>query len=378
MHAPLSLTTRVEWRGLATLINVVDDWRALAERAIEPNIFYEPEFLLPAAQVFGADAGAFLVRSASGRLLGLFPARMENGRGPFSRIVGWTHPFAPLGTPLVDRDQAEDAIDAWLGHFGHPALPALLLMPLVHRHGAFAEALGEVLARSGREHAEFNCHRRALLAPGEMRDGYLERATSSHRRKELRRLRRRLEQFAPVTHAVASSEQEIDAALRDFLVIEASGWKGLAGTAAVSDPAVHEFFERAVTRLAAEGRARIDRLFLNGRAIAAAITLMSGNTAWLWKIAYSEGLSKYSPGVQLAHDITESLLADTGIEQVDSCAVPDHPMIDHIWRERLELSDRLIALRPPALPFAFARGLESLERYAIASAKAVRDRIRKR
>ena len=53
-------------------------------------------------------------------------------------------------------------------------------------------------------------------------------------------------------------------------------------------------------------------------------------------------------------------------------------MIDHIWRERLSLSDRLIALRPSAVPFSLACGIESLRRYGIATAKDLRDRIRRR
>ena len=53
-------------------------------------------------------------------------------------------------------------------------------------------------------------------------------------------------------------------------------------------------------------------------------------------------------------------------------------MIDHVWRERLALSDRLIALRPSAMPFALACRIEALRRSAIAAAKAVRDRLRGR
>jgi CelD/BcsL family acetyltransferase involved in cellulose biosynthesis len=378
MHAPLRQATRVEWHGLSTLGSIAEEWRALAARALEPNVFYEPEFMLAAAPVFGTDAGAALVRAATGRLLGLFPARVESRRGPFARVVGWTHPFAPLGTPLVDRDHPEDVIAAWLAQFsGDLAGPALMLMPLLPEHGAFATALNTVLERNDYAHAAFGRHRRALLEPGAQRAGYLERSISTNRRKELRRQRRRLEQIGPVKLASVASPRDIEAALRDFLVIEASGWKGLAGTAAVSDPAVHEFFESAVMTLAAEGRARIDRLCLDGRAIAAAITLRSADTAWLWKIAYSEGVARYSPGVQLIHDVTESLLTDPELRCVDSCATSDHPMIDHIWRERLELADRLIALRPSALPFAFVRGLESMQRSAIAAVKAVRDRIRR-
>ena len=161
-------------------------------------------------------------------------------------------------------------------------------------------------------------------------------------------------------------------------MLEASGWKGLAGTAAVDDPAVHEFMRGAVGNLAAEGHARIDRLLLNGRAIAAAMTLRSGDDAWFWKIAYNEGVARYSPGVQLVYDLTESLLADGSPARVDSCAAADHPMIDHVWRERLALCDRLIGLKASALPFALACRIEALRRAAVATAKAVRDRIRAR
>ena len=53
-------------------------------------------------------------------------------------------------------------------------------------------------------------------------------------------------------------------------------------------------------------------------------------------------------------------------------------MIDHVWRERLALSDRLIALRPSAMPFALACRIETLRRSTLATVKAARDRIRGR
>ena len=136
--------------------------------------------------------------------------------------------------------------------------------------------------------------------------------------------------------------------------------------------------QKAVAGLAAEGQARIDRLFLNGTAIAATVTLASGDTAWCWKIAYNEGLARSSPGVQLVADLTKGLLAEQRPLHVDSCAAPGHPMIDHVWRERLALSDRLIALRPSMVPFALTCRIETLRRLAIAAAKAMRDRLRRR
>ena len=84
------------------------EWRALAARALEPNVFYEPAFALAAAPVFGARCGAVLVWSQGGtRLIGLFPARDRAALRRAAVLAGWTHPYAPLGAPLVDRDEAE-------------------------------------------------------------------------------------------------------------------------------------------------------------------------------------------------------------------------------------------------------------------------------
>ena len=50
-------TARVEWKPLSALDDVRDAWAGLVGRALEPNVFYDPAFALPAAPVFG-DPGA--------------------------------------------------------------------------------------------------------------------------------------------------------------------------------------------------------------------------------------------------------------------------------------------------------------------------------
>ena len=70
--------------------------------------------------------------------------------------------------------------------------------------------------------------------------------------------------------------------------------------------------------------------------IAAMVTLRSGAAAWCWKIAYDESYARYSPGrADPARTSPSGLLDDPSIARADSCATADHPMIDHIWRERL-------------------------------------------
>jgi CelD/BcsL family acetyltransferase involved in cellulose biosynthesis len=372
---PRRAMAEAEWQPLSALGAHVGEWRDLVGRALEPNVFYDPAFALAAAPVFGGRAGAVLVRRA-GQLIGLFPARVERRYGVMATLTGWTHPYAPLGVPLVDKSEADAAIAAFLDRV-EAAGPHLVLLPMLPTDGAFATALGRVLARRGGETAAFDAHARAMLAPGEDRAGYLEGAVPHKKLKELRRQRRRLADTGAVGFTTARGPAAVTAALHEFLALEAAGWKGRQGSAAREQAQIRAFMEQAVTALAADGNARVDRLTQGDHTLAAAITLRSGDTRWFWKIAYDEGHARFSPGVQISLDLTGALLADDSIARVDSCATADHPMIDHLWRERLPLADLLIApSRDAVASFRIACKLEALRRAAFATAKRVRDKIR--
>ena len=313
MHGTIDIGLRVEWRPLASLAAMADEWRTLAGRALDPNVFYEPAFALAAAPVFGRDIGAGLVwsQSAPSRLLGFFPARIERHRYGLPLLpvlTGWTHPYAPLGAPLVDCDRGEDAIAAWLEHVSvDPQLPKMLLLPFFPVDGGVAHALDAVLARRGGRSVSFAAHRRAFLAPGAARAGYLDDAIGAKKRKELRRQRKRLGDMGTVTASNAGDPSTIAPALDDFFRLEAGGWKGRAGTAARDHADIAAFMTSAVTDLASEGKASVARLAVNASAIAAMIVLRSGlgkettagatagATAWAWKIAYDERYARFLP-----------------------------------------------------------------------------------
>ena len=381
MHAPLDPLLRTQWRPLASLAGDAAAWRELAARAIEPNVFYEPSFALAAAPVFAPDAGALLVSSAAGRLLGLFPMRIERRRYgcPPAILVGFVHPYAPLGTPLIDRDHADAVFDAFFDHLERDeAVPNVLLLPLLPEEGLLSAALERALTRRALRRARFGRHRRAMLVPGTERAHYIEQSISAKLRKELNRKRRRLGEMGEVRHQTVAEPAAMTNMLDRFLDLEASGWKGRAGTAAANDPGIRAFLQTALAGLSAEGKARGDVLSVGDRPVAAAIVLRSGATAWDWKIAYDEDYARSSPGVQLTLDLTRSLLADESITRIDSCATEDHPMIDHLWRERLALCDHLIGLERSGAPlFRLACVLEWLRRALISTTKRVRGFIRR-
>jgi CelD/BcsL family acetyltransferase involved in cellulose biosynthesis len=366
---------RVEWRRLAALGPITPEWRDLASRVLEPNVFYEPAFALAAAPVFGRDSGAGLVWSGAtpARLVGLFPAGITLGRYgvPLRVLVGWTHPYGPLGTPLVDAEAGEAAIAAWLDYLAIDAkMPKLMLMPSLATEGPFAQAIERALARRRGRSALFGRHARAQLAPSGDRSRYVEMAIERKKLKELRRQLRRLEDAGAVSFRMANEPGSLAQSLGDFLRLEAAGWKGRAGSAAGDNPDLRWFMEAVVSGLGGEAKARIAGLYLNDRAIASLILLQSKDTVWTWKIAYDEAFARASPGVQLMLHATTTLLEDRTLARADSCAIANHPMIDHIWRERLPVADRLIHVGPHgSVAFPLAAALEATRRAAIALAK---------
>ena len=134
--------------------------------AISPRARSSPMFSMnrlsrsPPPACSARDVGAALVWSGTRprKLLGFFPARVTTRRYGIKLpvLVGWTHPYAPLGAPLVERETAEPVIAAWLAHLAaDPSLPALVLLPLLAEDGPFAQTLGTILQRGQLPCADF-------------------------------------------------------------------------------------------------------------------------------------------------------------------------------------------------------------------------------
>ena len=126
--------------------------------------------MMAAAPVFGHDVLAGLVwrRGTPMRLVGFFPVRISRRRYglPLPVAIGWTHPYGPLGTPLIDRECREAVVAAWLDRLAADAgLPKFLLMPFLPVEGPAARAFAGAVAHRGGRSADFARHQRALLAP---------------------------------------------------------------------------------------------------------------------------------------------------------------------------------------------------------------------
>ncbi|MET0606269.1 MAG: GNAT family N-acetyltransferase [Beijerinckiaceae bacterium] len=328
-------------RQLANHAAAID---ALAERALRRNVFYESAFLIHAGHHL-QDAGSLQIvliwRGGEGdQLVGLFPFVLSRLGLATRKARGWLSHFMADGTPLIDAAYSVDVVGAYLASIGRSEKPAAgALFPLVDIDGPFAALLRSIASRKGLEMAGFDEHQRAVMSAGA---GAESASLRGKKRKELQRLERRLGQLGALTNRSATSPADVRDAFEQFLALEVRGWKGRAGSAIMQDPAAAAFARSSIRALAAQGRCRIDLIEFDGQPISAAIELTAGDRSYFWKTAYDENYARYSPGVQAALQLTRRQ-ADSGREGcVDSCAKADHPMIDHLWSERMSVADLFI------------------------------------
>ncbi|MCC0016694.1 MAG: GNAT family N-acetyltransferase [Rhodobiaceae bacterium] len=366
-------TERVAWRSLA---EVEDAWRALSRDAATPNIFNGPEFAEAAARALGADEAlqAMLAWREDGdgrELVGLMPFRRRNRWGiGFPVVEAWAHPYAPACLPLVRKDCAEAATIALFDAItADPALPGIVMLPLLSLDTPFAAALLSV-RKPLYVHAG---HQRAVARSANDGDAYLAQTLSGSRRKRLRQQLNALAKEGEISFSMVRDARDVNAALGVFLQLEASGWKGQAGSALKSDPASRDLADAAVSALARRGQVRILILHVDTRPVAGLVAFVADGTAWLWKIAYDENFARHSPGKHVMMEMVRQLLNEEPGLFIDSCATPGHPLADLLLGERMAMGDVVVSAGGRAGPaFRTANLLERLR----GQARVLRDRIR--
>ena len=350
----------LDWRAAKAMQPA---WEALTARVLEPNIYLEPAFALAATEHLAARARPrFLFVSAHDdgadaiRLIGVFPILPPRLLIRF--VAGWLPKQAALGSPLLDRDEGAAALDLalqWMDR--HVPGAAGVRWSLLEGDGPVASLIVERAKARGLATHRFDLGARAELVSGTDVENMLRRTMSRKHRKYRKLEHKRLEELGSLTYISARAPQEVQAAAKDFLAMEASGWKGRLGSALTSRQSSHAFARTMLEEQAVLGKCHIDTLAIDGRPIAMGVVLITGHEAFLWKIAFDEAYADYSPGVQFMLEFSQRQALDSDITITDSCAIPDHPMFNHIWTDKMPISDIFVSL---------SRGRETVFRASIA------------
>jgi hypothetical protein len=366
--------------------DLVDELDYLSARTIEPNVFFNPHFLAPAMpRLEDREVRLAVIRDGDeykNRLRLLVPFSVERPSVPLgvSIMRTWASPFGPLGTPLLDRDDPGGVIEDFFAMLSrsHLKLPKVFVLPDVRLDGAVAAMLRSVAESRGLPLVTTGRIERPFLESTLDGEAYLKASLTSNRYREFRRLKRKLAEQGELVHTVARGPEDIRPAVEGFLALEAAGWKGRKRTAMATDRYRAAFAREAVHGLAEQDLCRIHSLTLDGRLIASLIVFVEAGVAYTWKTAYDEDFSAFSPGVLLMIEVTKQHLDDPNIEQTDSCAVPDHPMVSRLWSEKKPIGTLVIGMTP-ATDRITRQAASQLHLYQETRnlARVVRNRVRK-
>lgn len=329
-------------------------WSALAERALESNAYLCPQFVLPALRHLGSTPAMRIlliekVGAGSRDLIGLgmFEAQPPAPSWPLPSLRAYRSRHSYLTGLLVDRSDADAAIEAFFDYIRRPA-SGWHAVEFAYRNteGKLAELM--MRAARARNIPWFERVRtsRAILQPQDSGESYLAREVSASCLKDLRRCRRRLEEKGSVVWEMLSDQDVTDEVMERFLHLEHLGWKGRSASSLRSSAADEQFFRTMIGEFRKTGRLFFTELRVDQRTIASTCNLVSGDSGFAFKIAWDPDFSKNSPGMLNELELVRNAPVVCGqLSCIDSGA-DENSFIDKLWIGRRALTSGMFVTTP--------------------------------
>jgi CelD/BcsL family acetyltransferase involved in cellulose biosynthesis len=135
-------------------------------------------------------------------------------------------------------------------------------------------------------------------------------------RRELRRRARRLAEIGPVSVERVTSGDGLEARLEEGFAVEASSWKGAAGTCIAASPTLRAFYGDLAREAAARGYLSLRYLRCGGRAIAFHFGLEYRGRYYLPKLGVDDAWRGFGPGHHLLAEVARDAI-DRGLDEID-------------------------------------------------------------
>jgi CelD/BcsL family acetyltransferase involved in cellulose biosynthesis len=339
---------------ITDLTEFLPAWDDLAADALEPNVFYESWMMMPALRYLGPDKTLLTaliftadpIRPGTPLLCGLFPLERQRGyKGlPVKFLRLWRHKHCFLATPLIRAGYARETLEAFFDWLATDARSgALMEFNTIPGEGPFHQALLDHLCGSAKPHHISKGYRRAFFRPAADADTYLCAALSGKRRKMIRRQEQQLSAIGGLEWDAITPDDDVAVWIKEFLQLEAGGWKGLEGSALASNEAERDYFEAIVTEALRRGQLMMLALRLDGRPIAYKCGFLAGRGLFTFKIAFDENYACHSPGVLLEVENIRRLHAQSRIEWVDSCTGPFDSLFKRLWLSQRTIRDVIVS-----------------------------------
>jgi len=238
---------------------------------------------------------AVLTVRRAGDLVAAFPLGRD-GR----RFVALANSHSSVFRPLASDDEAMgELVEAAIG--SQSATSCLTGLPA---HDPCLAAL-----RSGaRKKGAIPLVEPAYTSPIVATDGDLEAWRKQSKPRwgaPLERFRRKMGRDYEAEFTIVEPPTELEAELDDGFKVEASGWKGQAGTAILSTPETETFYRAVGREFDRRGELRLSRIVLDGHIAAFDFCILHRGRLYLLKTGFDEDFRRLAPGLVMRLSIIE-------------------------------------------------------------------------
>lgn len=273
---------------------LASEWDRLARD--EPTPFARHGWFASWWRAFGSPTTLRIcVLWRDGRMAGVLPLH-RRGR----RLKAMANVHTPVFAPVAaDRPALDTMLDAALTPGGLtlevPALPASGVTTTALLAGAYRArrpALGEAQHSSPKieVRGDFDAFRRE---------------TKGRWGAPLERFGRKMQREHGARFSLVEAPVDLDDELRRGFAVEASGWKGTAGTAIISSPRTEIFYRTIAQSFAARDGLRLSGIFFDDRLVAFDLSLLHARRLWLLKTGFDESFRRLAPGLVLRLRVIE-------------------------------------------------------------------------
>jgi len=332
---------------------LISAWEELEARAIVPNAFMSPHFVLPALRHLPYSDnvfGVFVEKTSAGlsELIGvaLFEICGPTRRFPLGHLSAFETMHSYLTDFLLDREHASGALREIFRY----------LRAQRHRwHGVrlnnlsgeylLAEDAQAVASEFGVRWNLFEQWSRAVLHARDFGDAAMAQLTKRRTKQHQKNLAR-LEELGKIEWCFTRQTDSLQTLAEEFVRLEHSGWKGTEGTSLYSNSNQLRFFFEMIAGFNQTGRAFFTELRLNGKSIASTANFTSGNIGFAFKVGWDVEYARF--GLGITNEI--ELLKHAGeflpeLEYIDGSSAPDS-YINELWPSRRTICDGMFTLTP--------------------------------
>lgn len=325
--------------------NTLAAWQELESRSLEANAFLSPHFVIPEIKYLGNASKVFFlfvekISENSTVLVGvaIFQKVKFSKHFPLPHLRALDSKHSFLSGFLIDRDCAAETIKAIFEYLSKPNGKWNAVVFKNKSAGTpFSNLANEAAQAFGIKWSQFRQWERAALFPVGISESS-QNAISKNVKKTIRRRMRRLQEAGNVQWKILHNDTLTPESVETLLKLENLGWKGNKGSSIKSNPSEEMFFVEMSNNFRNVGRVFINELSLNNNAISSAIKLISGNTAFAFKIGWDPEYYKFSPGYLNESqwlETTEGLPSQ--VEIFDSDASEDAIYMNELWQQRRSL-----------------------------------------